>query len=144
MFSCWFDSSKMLLFKKKERIDLLSSVKLLLSIFRLGFVTSYLSEPFVSGFTTGAAIHVFRSQLPSLFGVRSPSKLATLFKLPRFVIKLIELIFTEINWMTTSLSCMSIVFLIVVKYLNDRYKAKVRIVLPTELVLVSFDWIFFL
>ena len=134
----------MLLFKKKERIDLLSSVKLLLSIFRLGFVTSYLSEPFVSGFTTGAAIHVFGSQLASLFGVRSPSKVATLFKLPRFVIKLIELIFTEINWMTTSLSCMSIVFLIVVKYLNDRYKAKVRIVLPTELVLVSFDWIFFL
>ncbi|CAF4732069.1 unnamed protein product [Rotaria sp. Silwood1] len=44
-------------------------VQLTLSIFRLGFLTVYLTEPFISGFTAGAAVHVFSSQIPSVFGI---------------------------------------------------------------------------
>lgn len=33
-----------------------------MALSRLGFITAYLSDPLVSGFTTGAAVHVFMSQ----------------------------------------------------------------------------------
>lgn len=41
-------------------------------IFRLGIVSALLSETLVSGFTTGAAIHVVTSQLKDIFGVTIP------------------------------------------------------------------------
>ena len=40
-----------------------------MGVLRLGIVTTYLSEPLVKGFTTGAAVHVFTSQFPKLFGI---------------------------------------------------------------------------
>lgn len=36
----------------------------------MGKVASLLSESLINGFTTGAAIHVFVSQLKDLFGVK--------------------------------------------------------------------------
>lgn len=112
-------------------------IQIILSIFRLGFVTTYLTEPFVSGFTTGAAIHVFSSQIATIFGVKSPSNLPTIFKLPRFYIEVIKLIFTKINWVTSGISLSSIVFLYTMKYFNNRYKSKIRLTIPVELILVS-------
>lgn len=38
-------------------------------ILRLGIISSLLSETLVSGFTTGAAIHVFTSQVKDLLGI---------------------------------------------------------------------------
>ncbi|CAF3537398.1 unnamed protein product [Rotaria sordida] len=70
-------------------------IQLILSVFRLGFLTVYLTEPFISGFMAGAAVHVFSSQIPSVFGVKSPPK-----------------------------------------HLNDRYKSTLRIVIPSELILI--------
>lgn len=43
-----------------------------MSFFRLGSLAALLSEPLVNGFTTGAAVHVFVSQLKDLFGVQIP------------------------------------------------------------------------
>lgn len=37
---------------------------------RLGLVTSLLSETLISGFTTGASIHVLTSQINGLFGLK--------------------------------------------------------------------------
>lgn len=36
---------------------------------QFGFVATYLSEPLVRGYTTGAAVHTVVSQLKYLFGV---------------------------------------------------------------------------
>lgn len=38
-------------------------------VLRLGIISSLLSETLVSGFTTGAAIHVFTSQVKDLLGI---------------------------------------------------------------------------
>ena len=46
-----------------------SDCKLLMGIFKLGFITIFLSEPLVSGYTTGAAVVVFTSQLRHIIGV---------------------------------------------------------------------------
>jgi hypothetical protein len=40
-----------------------------MGIAQLGFITTYLSDPLVSGFTTGAACHVFTSQIIHVFGI---------------------------------------------------------------------------
>lgn len=43
-----------------------------MGFFRLGTLSSLLSEPLVNGFTTGAACHVVTSQLKDIFGVSVP------------------------------------------------------------------------
>jgi MFS superfamily sulfate permease-like transporter len=43
--------------------------QLLLCIFHLGFVTSFFSDSFISGYTTGTAVLVFTSQVPDIFGL---------------------------------------------------------------------------
>lgn len=45
------------------------SFQLLMGVTRLGFMASFMSDPFISGFTTGAAVHVFSSQIKHIFGV---------------------------------------------------------------------------
>lgn len=40
-----------------------------MGLLRLGFVTIYLSESLTRGFTTGAAMHVFTSQIKHVFGI---------------------------------------------------------------------------
>ncbi|KAM7354769.1 solute carrier family 26 member prestin isoform 2-T24 [Cochliomyia hominivorax] len=45
---------------------------LVMGFFRLGTLSSLLSEPLVNGFTTGAACHVVTSQLKDVFGVSVP------------------------------------------------------------------------
>ena len=54
----------------------------LFGLFQLGFIAIFLSEPLVSGYTTGAAVHVFTSQLRHIFGleIRPP---AGLFRVPK-------------------------------------------------------------
>ncbi|PIO57251.1 hypothetical protein TELCIR_21345, partial [Teladorsagia circumcincta] len=47
-------------------------VQLLFGVLRLGFLTTYLSDPLVSGFTTGSAAHVMVSQLNKVIGVKLP------------------------------------------------------------------------
>lgn len=42
-------------------------------ICRLGVISSLLSETLVSGFTAGAGIHVFTSQIKDTFGFRVTS-----------------------------------------------------------------------
>uniref|UniRef100_A0A671YRD1 Solute carrier family 26 member 6 n=1 Tax=Sparus aurata TaxID=8175 RepID=A0A671YRD1_SPAAU len=59
-----------------ERVKVAAAVTLLSGIFQIllglvqfGFVVTYLSEPLVRGYTTGAAIHVIVSQLKYTFGI---------------------------------------------------------------------------
>ena len=50
-------------------IFLAFSKQLVMGLTRLGFITTYLSDPLISGFTTGAACHVFTSQIKHVFGI---------------------------------------------------------------------------
>lgn len=43
-----------------------------MGILRLGVLSVLLSDTLVSGFTTGAAVHVLSSQLKNLFGINPP------------------------------------------------------------------------
>ncbi|CAF3504424.1 unnamed protein product [Rotaria socialis] len=113
-------------------------IQLILWLFRLGFITTYMTEPFISGLNVGAAVQVFSSQIPGAFGVPSPNDIQGLFKLPRFYVRVIGSIVKSINWISTAITVTSIIILLVVKALNDRYKKKIRFTIPTELFLVIF------
>ncbi|CAB1336277.1 unnamed protein product [Coregonus sp. 'balchen'] len=54
--------------------------QMLLGLVQFGFVVTYLSEPLVRGYTTGAAIHVIVSQLKYTFGI-SPQRYSGPFSL---------------------------------------------------------------
>ena len=40
-----------------------------MGVLQLGFITIFLSEPLLSGYTTGAAMHVFSRQLQHITGL---------------------------------------------------------------------------
>ncbi|CAF1109888.1 unnamed protein product [Adineta ricciae] len=115
---------------------LVGLIQILLFFLRLGFLSVYLTEPFISGFTSGSAVHVLTSQLPLMFGVKSPRGIKGPFKIPKFYIKLVHIVLRRINWVSSAIGLTSIVLLYFAKYLNERFKAKIRIVLPLELVLI--------
>ena len=61
----------------KVRVDVATSLNLVIGIMQValgilgaGFVTDYLNEPFVSGYTTACACHVFTSQLWLAVGIK--------------------------------------------------------------------------
>ena len=47
-------------------------LQLAMGLFNLGFITTYMSDPMIGGFTTGAAVHVGTSQVKYLFGLKIP------------------------------------------------------------------------
>ncbi|KAH3863211.1 hypothetical protein DPMN_026191 [Dreissena polymorpha] len=62
-----------------QRIALVSGATLyigimffLMAIFRIGFLMTYLSQSFMSGFTTGVAVHIFSSQIALALGLKLP------------------------------------------------------------------------
>lgn len=43
-----------------------------MGVLKLGFVTTYMSDPLIAGFTTGTAVHVGTSQVKYIFGLKIP------------------------------------------------------------------------
>ncbi|CAF2212471.1 unnamed protein product [Rotaria magnacalcarata] len=119
-------------------------VQLLLSIFHLGFVTSFLSDTFVSGYTCGTAILVFTSQVPDIFGLSLKRYVG-----PFNVIYTYIEIFSNLkktNIITLLVSACSIIALVLAKeYLDPFYKKKIKkfklfknvqIPIPMELIII--------
>ncbi|MBL6986199.1 MAG: sulfate permease [Methylobacter sp.] len=48
-------------------------IMLLMALLRMGGLVNFISHPVLTGFTSGAAILIIGSQLPQLFGLKSPS-----------------------------------------------------------------------
>jgi MFS superfamily sulfate permease-like transporter len=51
---------------------LVGIIQILMGALRLGFISAYLSDQLVAGFTTGVAVHVFSTQVYSVLGVKQP------------------------------------------------------------------------
>ena len=56
--------------------------QILMGLAQLGFITIFLSDPLVSGYTTGAAVHVFTSQLKHITGIDTKTS-PGLWRVPR-------------------------------------------------------------
>uniref|UniRef100_A0A8C5LV34 Sulfate transporter n=1 Tax=Leptobrachium leishanense TaxID=445787 RepID=A0A8C5LV34_9ANUR len=108
--------------------------QLLMGIFRLGFLSVYLSEPMLDGFATGASLTILTAQVKYLIGVKIPRSPGIGMLVSTWVN-----IFKNIhhtNWCDVITSAICIAVLVAAKELGDRYKDKIKIPLPTELLVI--------
>ncbi|XP_055694262.1 solute carrier family 26 member 6-like [Lutzomyia longipalpis] len=104
-------------------------------IFRLGVVSTLLSDVLVSGFTTGCAIHVFTSQVKDILGLSLP-QIPGYFDVVITYYEITQRISTA-NWVACCISGISIVVLIINNELLKPRLAKITIVpMPIELIAV--------
>ncbi|XP_072223130.1 solute carrier family 26 member 6 [Leuresthes tenuis] len=108
--------------------------QILLGLIQFGFVVTYLSEPLVRGYTTGAAIHVIVSQLKYTFGI-NPVRYSGPLSLIYTVVELCYLL-PQTNIGTLVVSIVAIIGLILAKELNTYLSKKLPVPLPVELVAV--------
>lgn len=117
--------------------------QLIFGLMRMGFISIYLSEQLISGFTTAAALYVFTSQLTFLLGLHLPHQSGPLALINSYID-----IFKNIhhaNPITIIISISSSLILALFKlYLNDKIKEKykINIPFPIELLIVTFGTLF--
>ncbi|XP_057686156.1 solute carrier family 26 member 6-like isoform X2 [Corythoichthys intestinalis] len=108
--------------------------QILLGMVRFGFVVTYLSEPLVRGYTTASACHVLGSQLKYLFGV-NPARFSGPLSLIYTLVEICRLIpQTVIPELVVSL--VSLTVLIVVKEFNGRFRHRLLLPIPIELIVI--------
>lgn len=114
---------------------LIGLIQFFMFVFRLGIVSTLLSDTLVSGFTTGAAIHVFTSQVKDLFGLTLP-KSQDNFDVVLTYYEIFKII-SKINWVAFSISVVTCLILIFNNELLKPRVAKLTIIpIPIELILV--------
>ncbi|XP_059361150.1 prestin-like [Carassius carassius] len=113
---------------------LVGIIQFVLGLLRFGFLAIYLTEPLVRGFTTAAAVHVSVSQIKYLLGVHTAR-----FNGPLSVVHSLDAVFRNIastNVVTLIIGLVCIVFLYFIKDLNERFKKKLPIPIPGEIIVV--------
>ncbi|RXN17713.1 prestin-like protein [Labeo rohita] len=113
---------------------LVGIIQFVLGLLRFGFLAIYLTEPLVRGFTTAAAVHVSVSQIKYLLGVHIPR-----FNGPLSVVYSLDAVFRNIastNLITLIIGLVCTVFLYFIKDLNERFKKKLPVPIPGEIIVV--------
>ena len=113
---------------------LMGLIQLLMSIFRLDFLVTYMSTPFVGGFTTGAVCHIITSQVKFLLGIKVKGY-SGILKLLYIYIEIFKHI-TEVNFADLIIAILCMMILLIGRFLNTRYKDKLKIPIPFELIVV--------
>ncbi|CAI4224066.1 unnamed protein product [Auanema sp. JU1783] len=113
------------------------AIQLIMAVLHLDFLTSYLSDPAVSGLNFGAACHAFISQLPAILGIKIHSSKEFFFKLIYNFEEIIENL-GNINVATTIISLLTIALLILSKSYIEPNTRRLGFPFPTELVIMIF------
>ncbi|CAI4222350.1 unnamed protein product [Auanema sp. JU1783] len=111
-------------------------IQFFLALLKLDFVCTYLTDDLVSGFTTGASMHVFVTQVKDILGIHG---------LPRrdgsgnLFMRLFDLLksFHKINKATTCLSIFVFCFLIMGKKINSFRRRKKKALMPIPFDLLA-------
>lgn len=113
---------------------LVGIIQFVLGLLRFGFLAIYLTEPLVRGFTTAAAVHVSVSQIKYLLGVPT-ARFNGLFSVV-YSIEAVIMNITSTNIVTLIIGLVCTVFLYGVKDFNERFKKKLPIPIPGEIIVV--------
>ncbi|KAL3876532.1 hypothetical protein ACJMK2_034373 [Sinanodonta woodiana] len=116
--------------------SLLSGIIMLTcGLLKLGVMTTYLSTAFTSGLSTAAAIHIIVSQIPKALGLQ----VSRAHGIGKIVITLINIFKSiaksNVASIVTALICGIIVF-VVKFYVNERFKEKLKLPVPIDLVII--------
>ncbi|XP_035632329.1 sulfate transporter-like [Oncorhynchus keta] len=109
--------------------------QVLMAVFRLGFVSVYLSAPMLDGFATGASFTILTVQAKYLLGLKIPRHQGYGTVVVTWINIFSNIQNTNYCDLITSVICISV--LVLGKELQDRYKDRLKIPLPTELVVVA-------
>ncbi|XP_039751881.1 prestin isoform X2 [Pararge aegeria] len=110
-------------------------IQVIMWILRLGAVSTLLSEPLVSGFTTAASFHVLASQLKDLFGIKLP-KLGSNYKVVFTVVEIIKNI-PNANWTAFAISAIAcVVIALNNEILKPWVSKRSRVPVPIELLAI--------
>ncbi|XP_041755353.1 sulfate transporter-like [Coregonus clupeaformis] len=109
--------------------------QVLMAVFRLGFVSVYLSAPMLDGFATGASLTILTVQAKYLLGLKIPRHQGYGTVVVTWINIFRNIQNTNYCDLITSIICISV--LVLGKELQDRYKDRLKIPLPTELVVVA-------
>ncbi|TRZ10002.1 hypothetical protein HGM15179_017106 [Zosterops borbonicus] len=109
-------------------------IQVAMFMLQLGSATFLLTEPVISAMTTGAATHVVTSQVKYLLGMKMPYMSGPLafFHIYAYVFENIRSVQLE----ALLLSLLSIVVLVLVKELNEKFHRNIKVVLPIDLLLI--------
>lgn len=131
-------------------------VHLAMAILHFGYVTVYLSDSIVQGFTTGCSIHIITSQIPTLLGIKIPtvtgqSKVIKVKLKQKLFSRITNFNYLPKNWIeifknikysnpaTCICSAISIALFAGVRdQINERFKGRMPIPIPIELIIVSY------
>ncbi|OWK61460.1 Anion exchange transporter [Lonchura striata] len=109
-------------------------IQVAMFVLQLGSATFLLTEPVISAMTTGAATHVVTSQVKYLLGMKMPyiSGPLAFFHIYAYVFENIRSVQLE----ALLLSLLSIVVLVLVKELNEKFHRNIKVVVPIDLLLI--------
>ncbi|XP_054341901.1 sulfate anion transporter 1 isoform X1 [Pongo pygmaeus] len=108
--------------------------QVLMGVLRLGFVSAYLSQPLLDGFAMGASVTILTSQLKHLLGVRIPRHQGPGMVVLTWLSLLRGAGQANVCDVVTSTVCLAV--LLAAKELSDRYRHRLRVPLPTELLVI--------
>uniref|UniRef100_A0A8C5HAB0 Sulfate anion transporter 1-like n=1 Tax=Gouania willdenowi TaxID=441366 RepID=A0A8C5HAB0_GOUWI len=109
--------------------------QVIMAVFRLGFVSVYLSAPMLDGFATGASFTILTVQAKYLLGLKIPRHQGYGTVIVTWINIFANIHKTNMCDLITSAIC--ILILVAGKEIQDRYKDRLKIPLPTELVVVA-------
>ncbi|PFX33451.1 sulfate anion transporter 1-like isoform X1 [Stylophora pistillata] len=113
---------------------LVGIIQIIMGAVKMGFLATFLSEPLISGFTTGSAVLVVNSQLKHILGVKVPQISGAFAAVKIFIHMLKNIPSANVGAIITGVLCL--IVLIGLKQVNERYKQKMKVPIPAELLVV--------
>ncbi len=108
--------------------------QIILSVFRLGFMVKFLSEPVLIGFTAAAAIIIAIGQIPGLLGIEVPRASSPLIMMEHIFWKL-----NEINPVSFLLGGGALAFLLIMKKVRRTFPSALVVIFLSVLVVYYFQ-----
>lgn len=110
-------------------------VQFLMGLFRMGFLTNFLSNPVLSGFASASALIIGASQIQNLFGL----DLIRTNYVHEILIGFIQG-FSGINWITAAIGLVSIASMILLQMWKKRFPAAVLVMIVGTIVVSIFKF----
>ena len=115
---------------------LIGLMQIVMSFLKLGMLATFMSLPLIGGFMAGAAVHIIMSQVPFCLGI-TVTRQTGLFNLVNQLYAII-LVITQSNVAELIITLICMLVLIIIKEgINEKYKDRLKIPIPAEILVVS-------
>ena len=105
-----------------------------LGIFRLGWLSKYMSNSFIGGFTTAMAIHTASLEVPKMLGIIVPNHFGAARLIKLYIDVLTKIRTTTIADLMIALITLSV--LITARIIKDKYDHRLKFPMPFEIALL--------